>query len=87
MIRLMFARLLLIAAPFAIWFAYRWYVKRQGRPLPETPYAWLFLAGVGLMVGSLFATALSSPDNRGEVYVPAETAPDGRVIPERFEDR
>ena len=87
MIRLLFARLLLIAVPFAIWFAYRWWVKRRGRPLPATPYAWLFLAGVGLMTGSLFATALSGRDNRGEVYVPAEAREDGRVVPGRYEDR
>lgn len=86
MIRLMWARLLLVAVPFLIWFAYRWYVKRQGRPLPGTPYAWLFLAGVGLMSGSIFATALTEPDNRGEVYVPAEAGPGGRVIPGHFEE-
>ena len=86
MIRLLFARLLLVAVPFAIWFAYRWYVKRQGRPLPDTPYAWLFLAGVGLMTGSLFLTALTSPDTRGETYVPAEALPDGRVVPGRYEE-
>jgi drug/metabolite transporter (DMT)-like permease len=83
----MWARLLLIAVPFLIWFAYRWWVKRQGRPLPSTPYVWLFLAGIGLMTGSIFATALSEPDNRDQVYVPAEQGADGRFVPGHFEDR
>ena len=87
MIRVMWARLLLVAIPFAVWFAYRWWVKQQGRPLPSTPYAWLFLAGVGLMSGSIFATALLEPDNRDDVYVPAEMGPDGKLVPGHFEDR
>ena len=86
MIRLLFALLLLIAVPFAIWFAYRWWVKRQGRSLPGTPYVWLFLAGVGLMTASLLLTALTAPDTRGKVYVPAEAGPDGRVTPGRYVD-
>lgn len=87
MMRLLFARLLLVAVPFAIWFAYRWSVRRRGRALPDTPYAWLFLAGVALLTGSLFATALTGRDNRGEVYVPAEAGQDGRVVPGHYEKR
>lgn len=86
MIRLMFVRLLLVAAPFAIWFAYRWWARRNGRPLPTTPYAWLFLTGIALMTGSLFVTALLSPDTRDEVYVPAEVEADGRVTPGRYRE-
>lgn len=86
MLRLMFVRLLLVAAPFAVWFAYRWWTRRNGRPLPPTPYAWLFLAGIALMSGSLFATALLSPDTRDQVYVPAEVGPDGRIGEGRYLD-
>lgn len=85
MFRVMFARLLLVALPFAVWFGYRWYARRVGRPLPRTPYAWLFLAGVGLMAASLFATALIPRDNRESVYVPAEARSDGSVVPGRYE--
>lgn len=87
MIRLLLARLLLIAVPFAIWFAYRWWAKRRGRPSPATPHVWLFLAGVLLMTTSLFLTALTSPDTRDQVYLPAEAGPDGRVTPGRYVDR
>lgn len=87
MLRLMFFRLLLVAAPFAIWFAYRWWARRTGRTLPATPYGWLFLAGIGLMTGSLFATALLSPDTRDQIYVPAEVGADGRIPDARYEDR
>jgi len=82
----MFFRLLLVAAPFAIWFAYRWWARRTGRPLPPAPYAWLFLTGIALMTGSLFVTALLSPDTRDQVYVPAEAAPDGRITDGRYVD-
>jgi drug/metabolite transporter (DMT)-like permease len=85
--RVMFARLLLIAIPFVVWFAYRWWVKRRGLAVPNTPYVWLFLTGVALMTGSLFLTALTSPDHREGVYVPAEALPDGRIVPERYETR
>ena len=86
MLRLMFVRLLLVAAPFAVWYAYRWWARRNGRPLPSTPYGWLFLAGVALMSGSLFATALLSPDTRDKEYVPAEIGPGGRVTDGRYVD-
>ncbi|MDP8915904.1 MAG: hypothetical protein M3M95_01625 [Pseudomonadota bacterium] len=86
MLRLMFVRLLLVAAPFAVWFAYRWWARRAGRPLPATPYVWLFLAGIGLMTASLFATALLSPDTRDQIYVPAEVRPDGRITDGRYID-
>jgi hypothetical protein len=36
------------------------------------------------MTGSLMLTALTSPDTRGQVYVPAEAGPDGRVTPGRY---
>lgn len=84
MLRVMFVRLLLVAAPFAVWYAYRWWARRNGRPLPATPYAWLFLTGIALMTGSLFATALLSPDTRDQIYVPGEALPDGRVTEGRY---
>ena len=85
MIRMMLVRGLLVALPFAAWFAWTWWAKRTGRPVPRAPYAWLFLAGMTLMALSLFATALIGDDHRGDVYVPAEVV-DGRVVPQRYED-
>ena len=85
MIRMMLVRGLLVALPFAAWFAWTWWAKRTGRTVPPAPYAWLFLGGMALMALSLFVTALVAPDHRDEVYVPAEVV-DGRVVPQRYED-
>ena len=84
MIRLMLLRGLLVALPFAAWFAWSWWAKRSGRTVPPAPYAWLFLGGMALMALSLFVTVLTADDHRDDVYVPAEVV-DGRVVPQRYE--
>ena len=84
MIRMMLVRGLLVALPFAAWFAWSWWAKRTGRAVPRAPYAWLFLGGMTLMALSLFATALVGDEHTDEVYVPAEVV-DGRVAPPRYE--
>ena len=85
MIRMMIARGLLVALPFAAWFAWSWWAKRTGRTVPPAPYAWLFLGGMVLMALSLFATALIGPEHTDDVYVPAEVV-DGRVVEGRYVD-
>ena len=86
MIRMMLARALLVALPFAAWFAWTWWARRTGRTVPPAPYAWLFLGGMVLMALSLFATALIGDEHTDDRYVPAEVV-DGRVVPQRFEER
>ena len=78
-------RLLLIAAPFVFWFAWREVARRTGRPMGSTPWTWL-TAIAGLLLGlSLVATAVFHEDNRGETYVPAEVREGGRITPGHFE--
>jgi hypothetical protein len=72
-------RLLLLAAPFAVWFVWRGMARRTGRPMGSTPWVWLFAAGAMLTGLSLIASVVVHSDNRGEAYVPAQAAPDGRV--------
>lgn len=72
-------RLLLAAAPFAIYWLWREHARRTGRPMGSTPWGWLVAAGAGLVVLSLMATVMLHRDNRGEVYVPAEASADGHV--------
>lgn len=80
-------RLLLVAAPFVIWFIWREVARRTGRPMGSTPWTWLVaIAGVLLAV-SLLATALFHGDNRGETYVPAEVEAGGQVSPGHFEKK
>ena len=86
MIRLMLLRGLLVALPFVAWYVYATLARRSGREPPRAPYAWLFLGGMALMAGSLFATALIGDEHTDDVYVPAEALEDGRVGPPRYED-
>jgi hypothetical protein len=80
-------RALLVAAPFAVWFIWREVARRSGRAMGSTPWAWLFAIGALLMGGSLMATAIFHPDNRGEVYVPGEPMADGSVSSAHFEQK
>jgi hypothetical membrane protein len=80
-------RALLVIAPFAVWFAWRAWAIRSGRDMGATPWAWLLAAGLVLVGLSLMATAFTHRDNRSQVYVPGEVAPDGSVTPGRFETR
>jgi len=87
LLRLLVERGLLLALPFAAWFAWREVAHRTGRPMGSTPWAWLFAAGMVLVGVSLMATAVFHADNRAETYIPATTGPDGRVSPGHFEKR
>ena len=91
-------RLLLMAAPFVIWFVWREVALRTGRPMGSTPWTWLVAIAGGLLAGkklnaraglavSLLATGLFHGDNRGETYVPAEVEAGGHVAPGHFEKK
>ncbi|HLZ76926.1 hypothetical protein [Phenylobacterium sp.] len=82
---IVFWRLLLVAAPFAVWFVWGFWAKRTGRPMGSTPWAWLAVIGLVLVGLSLVATAIFHPDNRREVYVPGQVRPDGTVSKGYFE--
>lgn len=78
-------RLLLVAAPFVVWFLWRAWAKRTGRPMGSTPWPWLFASGVALFGLSLIATAVFHRDNRHETYVPGQVTTDGQVSKGYFE--
>ena len=77
--RIVLIRLLLVATPFAVWFVWRAWAKRTGRPMGSTPWAWLAASGLVLVGLSLIATVVFHPDNRRERYVPGEVRADGSV--------
>jgi hypothetical protein len=83
--RVILLRLLLIAVPFVIWFAWRAVARRSGREMGSTPYAWLFAAGAALVGLSLVGTVVFHPDNRHERYVPGEVTASGAVTAGHFE--
>lgn len=85
MIRVLLIRAVLLALPFAVWFAWRAWARRRGRTMGATPWAWLLAVGLALVGVSLLATAAFNEDNRGKVYVPGEAMPDGSVSKGRFE--
>ncbi|MDB5462197.1 MAG: hypothetical protein JWP23_586 [Phenylobacterium sp.] len=85
LLRVVLLRLLLIAVPFVIWFAWRAWARRSGREMGSTPYAWLFAAGALLVGLSLVGTVIFHPDNRHERYVPGEVTAGGAVTQGHFE--
>ena len=85
LLRIVLTRLLLIAAPFVVWFVWRAWARRTGREMGATPYAWLFAAGAVLVGLSLIGTVVFQPDNRHDRYVPGEVTPSGEVTQGRFE--
>lgn len=87
LLRLLIWRSALVALPFVLWFAWRWWARRTGREMGSTPWAWLFAAGAFLLGLSLIATVVFHRDNRGLTYVPGEATPSGEVTQGRFEAR
>lgn len=74
----------MIAAPFVVWLVWREVARRSGRPMGSTPWAWLVTVAALLVGLSLMATAIFHGDNRGAAYVPAQTRPDGSIVPGHF---
>jgi type VI protein secretion system component VasK len=78
-------RLLLVAAPFVVWFVWAAWARRTGRAMGSTPWAWLVAAGLVLVGLSLIATAVFHRDNRHDHYVPGEVTASGEVTKGHFE--
>lgn len=87
LLRVILLRLLLVAAPFAVWIVWRELARRSGRPMGSTPWPWLLAAGAVLLGLSLAATAVFHPDNRDKRYVPGEVTASGAVTPGHFEPK
>ena len=81
MLRFLLLRIVLVVLPLVIWIGWAEISRRRGRPIGETPWAWLIAAGFGLFILSLAATAVFTPQARNSVYVPSQVGADGRVIP------
>jgi hypothetical protein len=82
---LFITRALLVALPFAVYFGWRQFALRTGRPMGATPWAWLTAIGLVLVGLSLMATVIFREDNRGYTYVPAQAQPGGQVRPSDFD--
>jgi hypothetical protein len=84
LVRLLLLRGVLLALPFGVWFAWRWWARRTGQEMGSTPWPWLFACGAVLVGLSLMASALFHTDNRGQIYVPGEVTSTGRVSPGHY---
>jgi type VI protein secretion system component VasK len=85
MIRVVLYRILLAALPLLFYWVWRQIALRRGKVMGATPWGWLIGLG-GVLAGlSLMATVAFHPDNRGQVYVPAEPEATGAVGAAHFD--
>ena len=85
MIRVLFIRALLFAAPFAIYGAYLLVSRaRSIVPTHDTPWTALFVSGLGLVVASFVYLGLTEGESTQGHYVPPHVV-NGRVVPGHVE--
>ena len=85
LLRLALRDLVIFAVPFVVYFVWSEVARRTGRPMGSTPWAWLVAAGLVFAGLSMMSGAFWYRSHRGETYVPAESGPNGSVIPGHFE--
>lgn len=84
MLRIILIRSVLVATPFVIWFVWREWARRNGREMGATPWSWLVAAAAVMVAASMLILPLFHDEGGGGRYVPAETLPDGRVVPGHY---
>jgi drug/metabolite transporter (DMT)-like permease len=85
MIRLLLFRALLFAIPFALYALYLQLAKRRpGMNVPETPWFWLIVAGLLLVIASFVYVGLTEGETTAGVYV-APHVVNGKVVPGHVE--
>lgn len=74
--------------PFFLYFLWTFIEKRRkaagGWEAKDTPWIWLSITGLVLLIGSLLATGLLIGTERGGTYVPPHVE-DGKIVPGRVE--
>ena len=81
MIRIVLERMVLFALPFLLFALYVLTVhRRQGRPRPDTPWIWLSVAGLVLVIASFVAVGLTEGETTKGVYVPPHYV-NGKIVP------
>ena len=85
MIRVLLIRALLFALPFAIYGAYLLLARaRSIVPPQDTPWTWLFVAGLSLVVASFVYVGLTEGESTQGRYV-APHVVNGKVVPGHVE--
>ena len=81
MIRLVLERVALFAIPFILFAAYVMANQRVAqRPRPDTPWVWLSIAGLVLVILSFVVVGLTEGETTKGVYVPPQEV-NGKIIP------
>jgi len=85
LLKILLSRLVLAAIPFAVYFAWHFYIKSRGKDAPAPPWGWLIAAGAVMVGLSVILTVAVTPNNKDRHYVPAQTRPDGSITPGHYE--
>ncbi|MDE3115272.1 MAG: hypothetical protein KGL26_06695 [Pseudomonadota bacterium] len=81
MIRLVLERMALFAIPFLLFAAYVVANQRVAqRPRPDTPWVWLSIAGLVLVILSFVVVGLTEGETTKGVYVPPQEV-NGKIVP------
>ncbi len=83
-----FYELLLFLLPFALYFLYTRVAKRneEGQLPHAHPWAWLFVAGLVLVIASFVWLGIAQGAGSEGHYVPAHDE-NGKIVPGHFENR
>ena len=85
MMRTLAIRLLLFAAPFAIYGVYYFLARqRPAQNAPVTPWSLLFIAGLSLVAISFIYVGLTEGEPTSGVYVPPHEVK-GHIVPGHME--
>ncbi len=86
MLRVVFENVLLFLAPAALYIGYEFLIKNNSKHprqiLDEAPLIFLFLAGLAVVMVTLFIFSSKEEGNAGQAYEPP-TYKDGKIIPGR----
>jgi drug/metabolite transporter (DMT)-like permease len=81
MIRMVLERVALFAIPFILFAAYVMANQRVAqRPRPDTPWVWLSIAGLVLVILSFVVVGLTEGETTKGVYVPPQEV-NGKIVP------
>lgn len=86
MLRVVLIQLFLFLLPFLCYGTWLWLTKKTGRDenWSRGPVGWLTLAGLGLVIAGLLATAIFNTSPEGTEYRPSSFK-DGVFVPGGFE--
>ncbi|MBU6444458.1 MAG: hypothetical protein KGR48_11160 [Alphaproteobacteria bacterium] len=81
MMRMVLERMALFGIPFVLFAAYVVASQRVAqKPRPDTPWVWLSVAGLALVIASFVFVGLIEGESTKGVYVPPQEV-NGKIVP------